>query len=303
MKTPITAIIAISAILLIGSNVSSAYAEVPSWVKTNAGWWADGSLSESEFISGIEFLISGGIIEVTPTTVSSETSEGVPDWIKSNAGWWADGTLSDGEFVNGIQHLMSLGIINVPVTQVTQIQEAPVVSDSSELGLLQAELVMCSEITKAYDRLNCERSAKHLISAHEYKLNSQAFQAGPVTYYWSGLDTEGNNFEITSSGQAMLRLKVLVENTDSAQNESLFCTGPAICNYDVTNGDSDYKYSGMDFTNGQVVLKPGESKFFNMFFGPNIGGGGTTFEYDSGKDYYFRGSESYGNISIPLNLG
>jgi hypothetical protein len=59
----------------------------------------------------------------------------------------------------------------------------------------------------------------------------------------------------------------------------------------------------MDFTNGQVVMKPGETKMFNMFFGPNIGGGGTTFEYDSEKDYYFRGNESFGSVSIPLNLG
>ena len=36
--------------------------------------------------------------------------------------------------------------------------------------------------------------------------------------------------------------------------ESFFCTGPAVCNYDVSNGDKEYKYSGMDFTNGQVVL-------------------------------------------------
>ena len=117
------------------------------------------------------------------------------------------------------------------------------------------------------------------------------------------MGTEGNSFEITSSGQALLNLRILVENTGSSQNESLFCTGPAVCNYDVTNGDKVYKYAQMDFTNGQVVLKPGESKVFNMMFGPNIGGGGTTFEYDSGKDYQFRINEPYGSISIPLNLG
>ena len=100
----------------------------------------------------------------------------------------------------------------------------------------------------------------------------------------------------------MLSLRILAENTGSSQNESLFCTGPAICNYDVTNGSTDFKYSGMDFTNGQVVLRPGESKLFNFFFGPNIGGGGTTFEYDSGKDYYLRISEPFGNMDISLNL-
>jgi hypothetical protein len=80
------------------------------------------------------------------------------------------------------------------------------------------------------------------------------------------------------------------------------CTGPSICNYDVWNGQKAYKYSGMDFTNGQIVLKPGESAIFNMLFGPNIGYGGTKFEYDPSKDYYFRISEPYGSASIPLNL-
>ena len=303
MKTLLAAISTIAVLLLVGSSVSSVYAEVPSWVKNNAGWWADGAISESEFISGIEFLINDGIINVPPTTVSSETSDGVPAWVKNNAGWWADGTITDGEFVNGIQHLMSIGVINIPASETIQVEVEPIISDSSELALLQVQLDACSEITKNYDRLNCERSAKYDITAYNYKMIAKSYPAGPITFYWSGLDTDGNSLEITSSGQAMLSLRILVENTGSSETESLFCTGPAICNYDVTNGDADFKYSGMDFTNGNIILKPGVSKIFNMFFGPNIGGGGTTFEYDSGKDYYFRGIEPYGSISIPLNLG
>ncbi|MDH5555230.1 MAG: peptidase, partial [Nitrosopumilus sp.] len=63
MKIIITAI---AAILLLAST-ASVYAEVPAWVKTNAGWWADGTISESEFLSGIEFLITNDII-VVPST-------------------------------------------------------------------------------------------------------------------------------------------------------------------------------------------------------------------------------------------
>ncbi|MBT8172830.1 MAG: peptidase, partial [Nitrosopumilus sp.] len=84
MKIAITAIVAI---LLVASTASLAYAEgVPAWVKNNAGWWADGTIAESEFISAIEFLIKDGIIVVPPTTVSSESSEGVPGWVKNSAG-------------------------------------------------------------------------------------------------------------------------------------------------------------------------------------------------------------------------
>jgi hypothetical protein len=298
------AITAIATILLIASTTSFAYAEVPSWVKSNAGWWADGTISDLEFLTGIEFLVKDGIIAVPPTNVSSETSDSVPSWLKNNASWWADGIVSDGEFVNGIQHLMMTGLISVVQNnEPEQTVSIELQISDSALASLEANLDQCSEITKAYDRLNCERDVKHQITAYNYKAISQAFEVGPVTFYWPGFNMDGNNFEISSSGQALLNLRILVENTGSTQNESLFCTGPAICNYDVTNGDESYKYSGMDFTNGQLILKPGESKIFNMFFGPNIGGGGTTFEYDSGKDYHFRITESFGSASIPLNLG
>ena len=300
MKIIITSIITI---LLIASITSSAYAEVPAWVKNNAGWWADDSISESEFLSGISFLVSDGIISVASTVVSENNSGEVPAWVKNNAGWWANNKISDSEFVNGIQHLMTMGLISVSSNAESKetVSSEPQITNST-LIVLEAELEKCSKIKKAYDRLNCERDAKHEIIVYDIKTSAQSFLSGPVTYYWQGFGTNGNSFEISSSGQAMLSLRILAENTGSSQNESLFCTGPAICNYDVTNGSTDFKYSGMDFTNGQVILKPGQSKLFNFFFGPNIGGGGTTFEYDSGKDYYFRGDESFGSISIPLNL-
>ncbi|MFB5631685.1 MAG: peptidase, partial [Nitrosopumilaceae archaeon] len=104
------------------------------------------------------------------------------------------------------------------------------------------------------------------------------------------------------SGQANLNIKILAENTGSNDNVVLMCTGPAICNYDVWNGEKAFKYSSTDFTSGQIALKPGDSKEINLFFGPNIGYGGTKFEYDSTKDYYFRISEPWGSEKIPLNL-
>ena len=223
------AITAIAAILLVASTASLAYAEgVPAWVKNNAGWWADGTIAESEFISAIEFLIKDGIIVVPPTTVSSESSEGVPAWVKNSAGWWADGTISDGEFVNGIQHLIKTGLISISSnTETSQMASEKPKSDDSKLAALEAELEKCSEIKKAYDRLNCERSAEHDILAYEYMQSSQPYSVGPVNFYWPGLGVDGNDFEITSSGQALLRLRILVENTGS-NTEALFCTPPNV---------------------------------------------------------------------------
>ncbi len=35
---------------------------IPDWVRNNAGWWADGQISDDDFLSGIYFMIQNGII-------------------------------------------------------------------------------------------------------------------------------------------------------------------------------------------------------------------------------------------------
>ncbi|AFS80988.1 hypothetical protein NKOR_05510 [Candidatus Nitrosopumilus koreensis AR1] len=296
MKTTITAL---TAIMLIATT-TYAYAEVPDWVKNNAGWWADGVISESEFLTGISFLISEGIITVPATAVSSESAEGVPDWVKNNAGWWADGVISDGEFVNGIQHLIAFGLISVPSESSQIVSEEPKNVDS-KLAALEAELEKCAEIAKAYKRLDCEKPLKQAIKIYEYTSNAQKFDLGPITYYWTGIGSNGNEFEITSTGQPLLSIRMLAENT-SSEIAALNCTSPQICAYDVWDGSKAFKYSGMDFTSGQIVLNPGDAREFNILFGPNIGYGGTEFEYDSSKEYVFRINENFGTANIPLNL-
>ena len=38
--------------------------EIPSWIKNNADWWAQGLISDDDFVKGIQFLIENGILEV-----------------------------------------------------------------------------------------------------------------------------------------------------------------------------------------------------------------------------------------------
>ena len=102
---------------IIGTDVfgdlSSAVIEIPSWVRNNAGWWATGQIQDSDFVSGIEFLITEDIILIPTTQSSQGTSQVIPSWIKNNAGWWADGLIDDVDFVSGIQYLISNGIMKV----------------------------------------------------------------------------------------------------------------------------------------------------------------------------------------------
>ena len=302
MKAQLTAIAAILVLVPLAQSASAE--QVPSWIKSNAGWWAEGMITEGEFIQGLEFLISEQILNVPPTSIAVDSSDSVPEWIKNTAAWWAAGSITDNEFLNGVQHLMKVGIISVgssnsdviesPSSETTNVSS----SDDSKLAQLEEELNECQDIKKAYERLNCEKAVKDKITVHEYMTTGQAYTVGPVTFYYSG-----NEFEIMNSGQALLTVTMLAVNTGSNDNVAMMCSGPSVCNYDVTNGDRVFKYSTTDFTNGQIVLKPGQSKEFEVFFGPNIGYGGTQFEYDPSKDYYFRISESWGSAKIPLALG
>jgi len=87
--------------------------QIPDWVRNNAGWWATGQIGDSDFVSGIEFLITEDIITIPPTQSGQGTSQEIPSWIKNNAGWWADGLIEDVDFVSGIQYLISNGIMKV----------------------------------------------------------------------------------------------------------------------------------------------------------------------------------------------
>jgi len=96
-----------------GQNSPPPEYEIPSWIKKNAGWWADGTITNNDFVQGIQYLIKQGIIKVPPTQSGSGSTQVIPSWIKKNAGWWADGTIGDSDFVQGIQYLIKQGIIEV----------------------------------------------------------------------------------------------------------------------------------------------------------------------------------------------
>jgi len=89
---------------------------IPDWIKNNAGWWADDLIGDSDFVSGIQYLIKEGIMKIPPTTSGSGTgSDEIPSWIKNNAGWWSEGLISDNDFVQGIQYLIENGIIRIDI--------------------------------------------------------------------------------------------------------------------------------------------------------------------------------------------
>jgi len=88
--------------------------KIPTWIKNNAEWWVKGTIDDSEFLSGIEYMIKEEVIRVPISASSQETGDGsIPSWVKINADWWAKGQLSDEDFANAIGYLVEKRIITV----------------------------------------------------------------------------------------------------------------------------------------------------------------------------------------------
>ena len=96
-----------------GQVIAESETIIPGWIKNNAGWWSDGMIDDASFVSGIQWLISNGVMNIPPTEQGTGYDDVIPGWIKNNAGWWADGLIDDGSFVSGLQWLVSNGIMKI----------------------------------------------------------------------------------------------------------------------------------------------------------------------------------------------
>lgn len=89
--------------------------QIPDWIRKNAEWWAQDAIGDSDFVSGIQYLIKEGIMTIPETKqrIAPNDSQEIPSWIKNNADWWAQGLISDDDFVKGIQFLIENGIMEI----------------------------------------------------------------------------------------------------------------------------------------------------------------------------------------------
>ena len=87
---------------------------IPEWVRNTAKWWAQGAILDSDFVTGIQYMIKQKIINIPKgESITTGSNVTIPSWIKINAGWWSDKKISDKDFAAGIQYLVSRGIIKV----------------------------------------------------------------------------------------------------------------------------------------------------------------------------------------------
>ncbi len=101
--------------IVIGDSVlnSQVSNEIPSWIKNNAGWWAEDAIDDETFVQAIQYLINEEIMSIPQTESGESAGNDIPSWIKNNAGWWAEDAIDDETFVQAIQYLITNGIMQV----------------------------------------------------------------------------------------------------------------------------------------------------------------------------------------------
>jgi plastocyanin len=87
---------------------------IPSWIKSNAGWWDAGLIDDRNYVTGLQWLISNGIMTIPSTEQGTGSDDDViPSWVKNNARWWADGSIDDRNYVTGLQWLITNGVMTI----------------------------------------------------------------------------------------------------------------------------------------------------------------------------------------------
>ena len=119
---------------------------IPEWVKNNAEWWSERTISQSEFTTGLEFLINEGIIYIPPTEPGIPGPDKIiPDWVRNTAGWWSQNKIPDSEFINAMKYLIEIGIIEVDASSPEIIDEDVVETLSEDDDVIGKPLHMVTE--------------------------------------------------------------------------------------------------------------------------------------------------------------
>ncbi len=99
------------------SNYVAGHVFIPSWIKDDAKFWSDGSMTSAQFIQDMQYLIDNGIVTIPQTTPSDNPSSQIPSWVEDDAKYWSSDSISDNEFAGAIQYLVSNNMISLPVSQ------------------------------------------------------------------------------------------------------------------------------------------------------------------------------------------
>jgi len=93
------------------SPPSESNATLSTRIKNDAKLWAQGEISNDDFLNNIQYLAKIGVIESPSQNQSYSHVTSIPMWFKNNAIWWANGQITDHDFFSGVQYLLKSGIM------------------------------------------------------------------------------------------------------------------------------------------------------------------------------------------------
>lgn len=114
---------------------------MPSWFKTNAKWWEEGRISDTEILNAIENLLNQGIIKIDSNEINNASiglssdeiidteAIGIPEFVKDVFVFWHQGAVSDLEVSNAIKYLVEEKIINTQASVNKQPRPPAVIID------------------------------------------------------------------------------------------------------------------------------------------------------------------------------
>ena len=159
---------------------------VPSWIKNNAGWWADGHIDDSSFVSGIQWLILNDVITIPSTQQGAGDGDNIiPSWVKNTAGWWAEDKIHDITFVSAIKYLINEGIMIVG-----QVEEAEETSECTFKGIPVTcpDEKVVAEISDFYMEVNsgsCSTCLNWAYVGEEYNFQIETLDKKRGSSIWS----------------------------------------------------------------------------------------------------------------------
>ncbi|MGB6463286.1 MAG: DUF192 domain-containing protein [Nitrosotalea sp.] len=127
---------------------------IPYWIKNNTSLWAQGKITDSQFVLGIRYLDANGIA-LLPHGYNVELQKPIPSWIKNVASWWVNGSVSDYEFLSDVQYLVNSGEINLKSagTQTTE-QDSNLLTDNFLKGKIKIDnMTLDVQIADTPDRM------------------------------------------------------------------------------------------------------------------------------------------------------
>jgi len=240
------------------------------------------------------------IASISVTLPSVHAAE-IPGWIKNTAGWWADGTIDDGSFVNAIQHLIKVGIMTIPQTEQVIPEKSNIPSNADpqlirESNELKSKIAECQQKDTEADIYLCSSKFEKQLATIQSMMEANKYEAGPVNFYYKPALVE-----ISPAGNSFVEIILVMRNTDT-EIQSLFCTGPEACNITFTDGKKSWKYAANDIPTGRLAMVPDTIYTIKISYGPPPQKQYDRWFYDSSSEYFLKINESYGNISIPLEL-